>query len=86
MVRCPMNTILPDILYEELTQEILAWSGICFHLFICLFSDFAQQNMALFARFIPNLLPATQPQDIETLAAETQKYQNDLMLNQGFSR
>ena len=49
-------------------------------------SEFAERSPQLFARFIPNMLPATQPQDLPFLMEQTQQMQEELAASQGFTR
>lgn len=48
--------------------------------------EFAERSPQLFARFIPNMLPATQPQDLPFLMEQTQQMQEELAASQGFTR
>ena len=57
----------------------------CYPGFSC-FSEFASRNPELFARFIPNVLPPTRPQDLPGLIEQTQQLQQSLVTNEGYSR
>lgn len=56
--------------------------------FFCfvLLSEFSSRNPVLFARFIPNLLPPTQCEQLPSLIQEDRMLQEDLVTSQGFSR
>ncbi|EDO48686.1 predicted protein, partial [Nematostella vectensis] len=47
---------------------------------------FAERNPALFAKYIPNLLPPSTPQDLPSLIEQTQQMQKDLVDNPDFTR
>ena len=51
-----------------------------------LLSEFSSRNPVLFARFIPNLLPPTQCEQLPSLIQEDRMLQEDLVTSQGFSR
>lgn len=48
--------------------------------------EFSSRNPVLFARFIPNLLPPTQCEQLPSLIQEDRMLQEDLVTSQGFSR
>ena len=51
-----------------------------------LLSEFSSRNPVLFARFIPNLLPPTQCEQLPSIIQEDRMLQEDLVTSQGFSR
>lgn len=53
---------------------------------IILFAEFSERNPMLFARFIPNILPPTQCDQLPSLIQEDRLLQEDLVTSQGFSR
>lgn len=48
--------------------------------------EFSERNPMLFARFIPNILPPTQFDQLPSLIQEDRLLQEDLVTSQGFSR
>lgn len=48
--------------------------------------EFSERNPMLFARFIPNILPPTQCDQLPSLIQEDRLLQEDLVTSQGFSR
>ena len=52
----------------------------------CLIPDYAQLNPALFAKYIPNILPPTRLEDIPVYIQETQRLQQELTGCQEFNR
>ena len=54
--------------------------------FLLKYAEFAQRHPDLFARFIPNVLPATQAQDLPGIIEHTQELQQRLVTSEGFSR
>ncbi|KAK3754520.1 hypothetical protein QZH41_019115, partial [Actinostola sp. cb2023] len=48
--------------------------------------EFADRNPALFAKYVPNLLPASRRQDLPFIIEQTQKLQEELMNEYGYTR
>ena len=50
------------------------------------FAEYAKLKPALFAKFLPGVLPQTSINDLDTYIAETKQMQEDMKLLDGFGK
>ena len=76
-----MQLRIEDVNESEATEMSFFFFSFCF----C-FAEFSRRNPVLFARFIPNLLPATHCDQLPNLIQEDRMLQEELVTTQGFTR